>query len=185
MLSTCYKRTYNRDSHSKIIYVLGRYTDGNFMCPWEILCSQVKIEIWMIQKVSRMSEQHEHHSLTFPKSFPISNTWHFEDDFTENEIMCPLNILYTGMCSFIKIMHPRHMGTANVIPCNIVYNWSDKWLLLVCRSVRTSCRCKNVTQPAHIRCENFTQAVWDSQEQWLRGWAVLHSQTESAEKWSW
>ena len=74
-----------RDSHSKIIYVPGGHTDGIYMCPEEILCAQVNTETWIVQKVFKISSQHEDHSLTFSKSFPmIPNMWHFdqyEDDF--------------------------------------------------------------------------------------------------------
>ena len=68
----------------------GGHTDGNFMCPEENLCAQVKIETWIIQEVLKISAQHEYHSLTFSKSFPmIPNTCKFdqyEDDLLEKII---------------------------------------------------------------------------------------------------
>ena len=75
---------YIRDSHSNFV-VPSVHTDGNFKCPEDILCAHVKTETWIIRKVFKISAQHEHHSLTFLKSFPmIPNTWQFvqyEDDF--------------------------------------------------------------------------------------------------------
>ena len=60
------------------------------MCPEEILCAQVKIETWIVQKVIKISSQYEDHSLTFSKNFPmIPNMWHFdqyEDEFWQKII---------------------------------------------------------------------------------------------------
>ena len=82
---------YNiRDSHSKFFYVPNGHTDGNDMCLEEILYAQVKIETLIVQKVFKISSQHEDHSLTFSKSFPlIPNMWHFDqyvDDFSQKII---------------------------------------------------------------------------------------------------
>ncbi len=75
----------SRDLHSKNFYVPDGHTDGNLMCPEEILCAHVKTESWIVQKVFKISAQHGDHSPTFSKSFPmIPNIWHFdqyEDDF--------------------------------------------------------------------------------------------------------
>ena len=96
------------------------HTDGNFTCPREILCAQIKIETWIIQKVFQISGQHEHHYLTFSKSFPmIPSKWQF-DQYEDglSQIMCPLGAPLHTLCFFIKIiMRPGRMGAANVNPC--------------------------------------------------------------------
>ena len=95
----------------KIFGMPSGHTDVNDMCPGEIFCSQVEIETWIVQKVFKISSQHEDYSLTFAKSFPmIPNMWHF-DDYLPNGPITPYI-----MCLFTTIMHPGPKGAANVNP---------------------------------------------------------------------
>ena len=68
----------------------GGHTDGNFMCPEENLCAQIRIETWIIREVFKISAHLDYHSLTFSESFPvIPNTCQFDqygDDLLEKMI---------------------------------------------------------------------------------------------------